>query len=126
MRCLGIGCGVERRSRIGACLLAAGVVLCSVMASPAGAKIVTDPVTGHKFGIVPVLQGSLSHNPLRPMAGAAAAASPTCDPHVDMQCATPRPTTEGRCSMGRTSFCSFGTPAPSPANPAMSPACRPG
>ena len=70
-------------------MLVASLALCSLLVSSAGAKVVVDPVTGQKFGILPALSLSPALSAARPLAGLAAAGTPTCDPQVDMQCATP-------------------------------------
>lgn len=89
MRRLGIVRRAGRGWSIGAGLLVASAALCGVLASSAGANIVTDPVTGHKFGIVPVVHVSPQLNAARPLARIAASGAPTCDSTIEPQCATP-------------------------------------
>lgn len=90
----GIARRAGRGSKVGLGVLVASVAVGFALASTAAAKIVTDPVTGHRFGIVPVFHGSTSLNASPPLNGAralsrtAAAGTPTCDPQVDAQCAT--------------------------------------
>src|SRR5579859_8160791 len=93
MRRLGIVMRAGRGWRPGTGLLVASVALCAVLASSAPAKIVTDPVTGHRFGIVPAFHGSLSQGSPSPNHASsfgriAAAGTPTCDTRVDPQCAS--------------------------------------
>ncbi len=78
-----------RGSRVGTRLLIASLALCSVLVSSARANVVADPVTGQKFGILPVPQVPIALNRARPLARIAAAGTPTCDQSVDSQCATP-------------------------------------
>ena len=83
-------CAVRAPRRFGTFLsglLIAALATCCCLASPAGARIIVDKVTGKKFGIVPVPRPVLSAG--RPLSGvrAPASATPTCDPSVDATCA---------------------------------------
>jgi PKD domain-containing protein/phosphate-induced protein 1 len=116
MRRLGIGMRAERGWRLGAGLLVASVALCAVLASAAAAKIVTDPVTGHKFGIVPAFHGSpMSNSPTPNHASSfgriAAAGTPTCDTRVDSQCATPMTYHNGPVQHGENVILFFWDPS---------------
>lgn len=114
MRRVGIVSRAGRGSRIGAILLVVSVALCSVLASAAGAKVITDPVTGHKFGIVPAFhgpQGSLSPSSGPFMHRIAAAGAPTCDTRVDKQCATPMTYNNGPVQHGENIVLFFWDPS---------------
>src|SRR5437588_3090678 len=81
-----------RERRVAGFLLVAAVALCLLMASSAGAKVIVDRVTGHRFGIAPAPRAPVSLNRARPLAlaGIAAAGTPTCDSqNVDPSCASP-------------------------------------
>jgi hypothetical protein len=69
--------------------LAVAIAACCLLAAPAGAKVITDKVTGQKFGIVPTppppphgIAGQRALIPRTPP-------TPTCDSaHVDSNCAS--------------------------------------
>ncbi len=111
MRRVGTVRRAVRGSRIGTRILIASLALCSLLASSAGANVVVDPVTGQKFGTLPVPQVPMALSAARPLARIAAAGTPTCDQSVDSQCATPLTYHGGPVQHGENVILFFWDPA---------------